>query len=244
MRLLYHIGQANLAHHLLAGPLDVLDVGGGNGADSLPLAAQGHRVTIADYSAAMLAEARQAADAAGLAERLTTTQAALAELPAQLGAARFDLILCHNLLQYLDDGASAIQALSGLLRPDGLLSLITINPVSEVLRAAIIQADLATASAALTAPAAAAIRTVVFNTEVRRYDLVTLQGWLTDAGLAAVAHYGIRCVNDYLADNARKAESSFAAALEALELELSGRDPYRQITRFTHLIAHRDEAAL
>lgn len=240
MQLRYRIAQANLARHLPDGPLQVLDAGGGNGADTLPLAAAGHQVSLADYSVEMLAEARQAAVDAGLADHLTMLQCAIADLPSQFGPARFDLILCHNVVQYLADGAGMIRVLAGLLRPGGLLSLITTNPISEVLRAAIVAAD-PTAAQALLADPAVTVRTVVFDTEVRRYDLATLQGWLTDAGLTIVAHYGIRCVNDYLVDNTRKAEPAFAAALEALELALSGRDPYRQIARGTHLIARRAE---
>ena len=38
---------ANLRRHLGPGPLDILDAGGGNGRDSIPLAAEGHRLTIA-----------------------------------------------------------------------------------------------------------------------------------------------------------------------------------------------------
>jgi S-adenosylmethionine-dependent methyltransferase len=234
MQLRYRLGQVNLARHLPSGTLHVLDVGGGNGADALPLAAQGHHVTIADYSAAMLAEARQAADAAGIGAHLTTTQVALADLPGRFDPAGFDLILCHNVVQYLDDVVGALRLMRGLLREGGLLSLITPNPVSEVLRAAIILADPAAALAALTAPAP---HTTVFAVAVRRYTVAELNDWLAAVGLTTVAHYGIRCVNDYLADTTRKAEPTFAAQLEELELALSGRDPYRQIARGTHLIA-------
>lgn len=69
MQLRYRIVQAHLACHLEGSPLQVLDVGGGNGADALPLAGQGHHVTIADYSPAMLAEARDTAARAGLGEQ-------------------------------------------------------------------------------------------------------------------------------------------------------------------------------
>lgn len=54
-RLKYAVTQANLARHLPAGPLAILDAGGGNGADALPLALAGNAVTIADYSVEMLA---------------------------------------------------------------------------------------------------------------------------------------------------------------------------------------------
>src|SRR5512139_4074051 len=51
-------------------PLRVLDVGGGDGRDSRPLAAAGHEVTIVDTSAGMLAVARAEAETAGTADRL------------------------------------------------------------------------------------------------------------------------------------------------------------------------------
>ncbi|MFR9773796.1 methyltransferase domain-containing protein [Nocardia sp. SC052] len=67
-RLRYTTAAANLTAHLPAGPLDILDVGGGNGLDALELAARGHHVTIADISEQSLAEARAAAAHRGLDE--------------------------------------------------------------------------------------------------------------------------------------------------------------------------------
>lgn len=236
MQLRYRLVQSHLAHHLEGRPLQVLDVGGGNGADALPLAAQGHHVTIADYAQAMLAEARDAATHAGLGEQLTLVQTDLAELPTRLAGAAYDVVLFHNVIQYLDDAAGALALLAGLLRPGGLLSLLTPNPASEVLRVALVEQDLDAAVAALEP---SVVQTTVFDVAVRRYPVAALEGWLRTAGLEVVAHYGVRCVNDYIAANELKYDPAFAAALERLELALSGRDPYRQIARFTHLVAQR-----
>lgn len=236
MQLRYRIARANLAHHLEGGSLCVLDVGGGNGADALPLAADGHQVTIADYSPAMLADAREAAKHAGLGERLAFLMTDLATLPTHVTGSRFDLVLFHNVIQYVDDGAAALAALARLLRPGGLLSLLTPNPVSEVLRAALIDRQ---PDAALAALDASVMHTTVFDVDVRRYPVATLEAWLHDAGLEVVAHYGVRCVNDYIPGNELKYDSAFMASLEQLELALSGRDPYRQIARGTHLVARR-----
>ena len=49
-RIKYAVTQANLRRHLGAGPLRILDAGGGNGLESLALAAGGHHVTLVDYS--------------------------------------------------------------------------------------------------------------------------------------------------------------------------------------------------
>ena len=65
-RLLYSTSHLNLSRHLPDRPLRVLDVGGGNGTDSLHFAAEGHTVTLLDSSEAMLAEAQARAEAGGL----------------------------------------------------------------------------------------------------------------------------------------------------------------------------------
>lgn len=81
--------------------------------------------------------------------------------------------------------------------------------------------------------------TPVFQVDVRRYPVATLERWLHDAGLDVVAHYDVCCVNDYVPVNELKYDPSFMASLERLELALSSRDPYRQIARGTHLVARR-----
>lgn len=234
MQLGYRIVQTNLARHLASGPLRVLDVGGGNGAYALPLAAAGHHVTIADYSPAMLADAREAAERAGFHERLTLVHSDLIALPSHVAGRQFDLVLFHNVIQYVEDAQRALAILAGLLRPSGLFSLLTPNPVSEVLRAALVDRRPDEALATLEASVA---HTTVFRVDVRRYPVASLQQWLQDAGLELVAHYGVRCVNDYILGNELKYQPDFLASLERLELTLSDRDPFRQIARGTHLVA-------
>jgi S-adenosylmethionine-dependent methyltransferase len=47
----------------------------------------------------------------------------------------FDLVLCHNLLAYVDDVGAALRAVTQPLRPGGLLSVIGAN--ASVFRQAI-----------------------------------------------------------------------------------------------------------
>lgn len=65
LRLRYELAHRNLVRHLDPSPLRILDAGGGNARDALPLAMLGHTVTVVDFSAAMLADARQSAEAGG-----------------------------------------------------------------------------------------------------------------------------------------------------------------------------------
>ena len=84
-----------------------LDLGCGPGDPTLRLARAlpGWQVEGVDGSPAMLALAREAASAAGLAARVRFHEARLPELPAALAGRRFELVLSNSLLHHLADSA-------------------------------------------------------------------------------------------------------------------------------------------
>ena len=239
-RLRYVVASAILQRFLTGSALQILDLGGGNGVEALPLAAQGHHVTIVDYSSAMLEAAERAARARGLETHLTLYQAEVAALPDLFTEARFDLVLCHNLLQYVESPTATIELLGPLLRPHGLLSIICPNPASEAYRLAM-QHDLHAAHDQLHATSAHAN---LFGVEVQRFTAEQLIQWLARAGLELLGQYGIRCICDYLQDNERKADPAFFAQLEQLEIAMSDTYPYYLLARFMQLIARLPGGAL
>src|SRR5512136_1914098 len=79
-KLKYKLVQANLAKHLGRDQMRILDAGGGNGLDSIPLAVQGHIVDIVDCSQEMLADVPYQAAQVNAQERLTTHLADLGDI--------------------------------------------------------------------------------------------------------------------------------------------------------------------
>src|SRR6266508_3825850 len=110
-RLKYALTRANLQRHLGHAPLRILDAGGGNGVDAIPLAQDGHLLDLLDASPAMLAHAAASAAAAGITERMGIHEGEIIALGAQWPPATFDLVLCHNVLQYIPDAATFLDAL-------------------------------------------------------------------------------------------------------------------------------------
>src|SRR5512143_1784484 len=104
--------QANLARHLGTRPLRILDAGGGNGLDSMPLAQQGHFVEIVDYSEQMLSDAMRRAAQANLQDRIAVHQANVQDVGSLFSDARFDVVLCHNVLQYVEDVPALLKSLA------------------------------------------------------------------------------------------------------------------------------------
>jgi S-adenosylmethionine-dependent methyltransferase len=211
----------------------ILDVGGGDGGDALPLALAGHSVTVLDPSAPMLAKLAEDAAEAGVSERVDGRQGDIGSMAA-LDLGGFDLVLCHFVLQYLDDLDGPLAQLLGAVRPGGHLSLIAPNRPGEVLAKAARGADPAAAFALLDADAN---RTVTFDHAVRRIDAETAIEALERAGCTLTARFGGRCINDILPDSAPKADPAFFADLLRLELAVCDREPYLRTGFFWQLVA-------
>jgi len=234
-RLRYRVVRETLARTCAAlgpAPLRVLDVGGGDGGDVLPLAEQGHDVTVLDFSAPLLEEARSAAVSRRVGDRVRTVRADLDDLPAA-GLGTFDLVVCHNVLQYREDVPSTVALLAASVAEGGALSLLAPNPASDVLAAAARREALAEALALLDA---GTVRTPTFDHDVRRLDPGEVEAAMVLAGLTRLTRYGVRCVTDYVTTDARKYDKDFYADLERLELALCDREPFVRTARMWQLV--------
>ncbi|WP_446216071.1 methyltransferase domain-containing protein [Micromonospora sp. IBHARD004] len=212
--------------------LTVLDVGGGTGGFAVPLAEAGHWVTVVDASPdALAALARRAAEA-GVADRVRAVQGDGDALAGLVEPASVDLVLCHSVLEVVDEPASVVSALVGALRHGGAASVLVAGRAAAVLgRAMNGHLDVAAALAA-DAHGNAGPR----DTLRRRYDVDGAAALLTDGGLTVEEIHGVRVLADLLP--AAVADGQPAALVE-LERALAARSPYRDLAAQLHLFARR-----
>src|ERR1700710_2854243 len=92
-----YVMHQQLLEHLPEPPATVLDVGGGAGNQSFPLAQAGYDVTLLDPSPAMLDQARQRLQQlpAEAQSRVTLLQAEGEGAVDAVKGRRFDAVLCH-----------------------------------------------------------------------------------------------------------------------------------------------------
>lgn len=235
-KLRYRMVLANLASHLTKPNQTILDVGGGNGVETILLAQQGHHVTLVDFSSEMLKAARSEIERLNLSSQVTLQQADVVALPQLFGKERFDAVLFHNVLQYVPDADAALRAIHAVLRADGFLSLGIINPYSEVLGPALRELDLATA---LENIGTKVKKPNIFGLSHPLYTLEELELILNRCGFRLQTYYGVRSLCDYIADNERKTDPVFFSQLEALEMAVRDKVPFKLIARFWHLIADK-----
>jgi S-adenosylmethionine-dependent methyltransferase len=233
-RLFYTVARLNLHRHLQAPPLRILDVGGGNGLDAVYLAQYGHHVTLVDVSADMIAAARDYALMQQVEHQIVFHQANVSELAALDLRPAFDMVLCHNLLQYIDDPSQLLESLSGLLKDNGYISIIGANRYAESFSLALQHLDFEAACAQLQATSRVS---GVFGKTIHLHTPEQIAQALQTIGCALVGQYGIRCFIDYIPNNDLKLDPAFFSQLERLECAMTDRYPYYLLARHFHLVA-------
>jgi S-adenosylmethionine-dependent methyltransferase len=211
-----------------------LDVGGGTGFASVQLARMGFHVTLLDGSEEMLRIAREQAEAGPARERISFCRANAGQLPELFDAGSFDVVVCHNLLEYVERPSATVRDISHVLRKDGMLSILVRNRAGEVLRAAIKSGDWELATANLSA------ETVVdslYGESVRVFALEEVRDLLTQAGLEVVAEHGVRVFFDYT-HLENLTDASYSQMFE-LESALGARPEFVAIARYIQVIARR-----
>ena len=175
----------------------VLDAGCGPGRTTVRLLGAGYRVFACDPAAAMLEQARARVGrlAPVPASRATLRHAGIDDLPALLGDERCDAILCHNVLEFVADPGATVRTLARLLRPGGIISLLTLNRWNEVLRVAAATGDPA---AVLAAIERRALPETMTGGARRLIDPEEVRAWLAAAGLEMVSRHGVRVLSDQL----------------------------------------------
>ena len=225
-------------HHLLAHlpkpPATVLDVGGGAGHQSFPLAELGYDVTLLDSSPAMLGKARERLPRG---TRVSFVEADGEHAAEALDGRRFDAVLCHGVLGYLDRPEPMIAQLAECTAPGGLVSIMTANADASAVRPALEQRwdDALTSFDART-------EIGVLGVPGRADTVGELGALLRTHGVEPRAWYGVWLFVDWLEFSGATPNRADAEKIAAAELEASRRDPYRGISRVFHLIGGKNPA--
>jgi S-adenosylmethionine-dependent methyltransferase len=235
-----YVMHQQLLEHLPAPPAPVLDVGGGAGHQSFPLAQVGYDVTLLDSSAAMLDKAQQRLQRLPdeTRRRVTLLQAAGENADEAVHGRRFAAVLCHGVLGYLDHPEPMVSQLCQCAAAGGIVSIMTGNARASAVRPALERRwDDALASFD------ARTEIGVLGVQGRADTAEELSELLRGRGVQPLGWYGVWLFVDWLEFSGAKldpTDSKQVAATAAVELEASRRDPYRQLSRVFHLVGRKD----
>jgi S-adenosylmethionine-dependent methyltransferase len=205
---------------------------------SVRLAQKEFQVVLLDSSEEMLGIARREAEASGVAERISFRHADACQLHELFEPASFDIIVCHNLLEFLADPNAIVRGISCALKKAGILSLLLRNRGGEVLKTAIKSPDPGLAKKNLSA------QTVVdslYGKPVRLFDPADVVQMLSEANLEVITERGVRVFSDYreVADPDPK---TYQRLLET-EFSLGSQPQFAAIARYIQFIAQHSMTA-
>ena len=215
----------------------MLDAGGGNGLASLPIAQSGAIVDVVDRSMAMLHDLDTMAEASGLQERITGRLEDIRNIHTMFEANTFDLLICHNVIQYSTAWEELLISMSAPLKSGGLLSLVVRNWYAEPYRIEV-DAHSAEELPALLERTRGPSR--VFDADVLFFSAAFLQEWLQKQGFDVLGDYGLLCRPDETTiAEGPGGEQMQLEKLQALETAMGERLPYKQTARYLQIVARK-----
>jgi 2-polyprenyl-3-methyl-5-hydroxy-6-metoxy-1,4-benzoquinol methylase len=208
---------------------DVLDIGGGTGGFAVRVAELGHRVQVVDPSPDALAALDRRARESGVADRVTGQQGELSSLLDVTGPASVDVVLCHGVLEVVDDSATALATIAEVLRPGGVLSLLVAQRHAAVVARAM-AGHFQQARAMLDSSAST-------GRSGRRFTHDEVTELLSGAGFELASVHGVRVFADLVPGSLLDLEPGATAALVELEQAVAERPEYLPLATQLHLLA-------
>lgn len=237
-RLRLAVLRRDFAEAVPAVPQRVLDIGAGQGYWAEEMLAAGHSVLLTDLSQRMLESARQRIEQGALhdvaKQRARWLQCGVQGLTDQVHET-FDLVVCHAVMEWLEQPFQLLHWIEPLLAPRALFSLIFYNRdgliFKNLLRAnypKVENRDFRGSRGGLTP-----LNPLAIN-EVR--------AWLEAADFELICHSGIRVFHDYVLD--KKNYLKDPDSVERLELAYSRVPPFRDLGRYQHFLLRKKLAKL
>ncbi|MEU9520986.1 methyltransferase [Streptomyces sp. NPDC048224] len=212
--------------------LDVLDTGGGSGNFAVPVAGLGHRVTVVDPSPnALFALERRAAEA-DVADRVRGVQGDAGGLFDVVERGGYDAVLCHGVLEYVDDPAEGVRNAVAALRAEGVLSLLAAGLGGAVLARAL-AGHFTEARQALSDPDG---RWGTGDPVPRRFTAEQLTGLVEGAGLRIGAVHGVRVFADLVPGGLVDTEPGAMDALLKLEAAAAELAAFHSVATQLHVL--------
>ena len=148
-------------------------------------------------------------------------------------AERFDVIFCHNVLEYAEDREIIVKELGRLLKKGGVMSVVKHNRPGRVMQMAVLLNEFDRARRLLEGKNDAASR---YGT-IRYYEDEDLSKWCEELRVERVL--GIRTFWDLQQKQECHTDAEWQEKTMELEMRVSEMAPYRSVAFFHHILLRK-----
>lgn len=202
----------------------VLDLGGGTGVIAVPLARAGHLVTVLDQSPDALATLARRTAAAGVADRVTGLVHDLDSFDGLSLTA--DIVLCHRVLEYVDDPERTLTGARSALSNGGVLSIVCATRAGSILARTVAGRR----DEALAIAGDPRGRSGSTDQLQRRFDPAALIALCESVGLQVTGRRGIGLIDELGGQHGKVNDLAIRSLLENI-------DAFVEVAPYLHLIA-------
>ena len=202
--------------------LNILDAGGGTGVMSKALLELGHQVTLADVSSDCIEQAISHCE--GL-EGLKTLNSEIIDLES---SQRFDLVLCHAVMEWLSEPYESLEYLTSLVEPGGYLSLSFFNKDAHLF-GNVLYGNFEYIDNNLSVKNRVALNP---QNPLKPADVIAFINGLEEVDIVHTA--GIRCFHDYL--KPVEFQETRYDELKAIELRYGTNEPFKWLGKYFHIL--------
>ena len=146
----------------------------------------------------------------------------------------FDIVLCHNVLEYVDNREEILKQLARVVKPEGILSIIKHNLYGRVMGSAVLADD---PQAALDLLNEVPEDSMFGNRSVYSDELL-IEALSHDMTLSET--FGIRAFFGLSSNNEIKSKKEWYQPMLELEIKASTMDEFRKIAFFHHLVFRKN----
>lgn len=148
----------------------------------------------------------------------------------QFGNESFDVILCHNVLEYAEDRECIVNEFYRLLKPNGLLSVVKHNRTGRVMQMVVLLNNFENANSLLDGKNGNAKK---YGT-IHYYENTDLTKWCKDFSVSKV--YGIRTFWGLQQNQEIQNDAEWQKKMLQIEMRVQDIDEYKNIAFFNHIL--------
>lgn len=146
---------------------------------------------------------------------------------------KFDMIICHNVLEYAEDRANIVKEFARILKPNGKISIVKHNRVGRVMQMVVLLNDFEHAHSLLDGNDGMASK----YGAIRYYEDTDVEKWCPE--LTITRTLGMRTFWDMQQNQEIHKDADWQDKMVEIEMRVSDMDGYKDIAFFHHLIIEK-----
>lgn len=150
----------------------------------------------------------------------------------------FDLIICHNVLEYVNNQEEIMTQLLALLKKGGQLSLVKHNRTGALIQEAVLMDNSKIALKMFKQSSDSNLKKSCFG-KINYYDIAEIEKWCRQSKAVIKKHLGIRSMYSLSQNNEIKKTDDWYNGMLKLELATAEEEPFAEMAFYHHVIIQK-----